>query len=109
MTLFDNTGELNAGNTAEALGQIVKLAGVLQENMPSNTGLSSAPSLTEEQRDDLIKRALLTQEGKIALGQAMANPIRRNLDYKGVGRRVLVVDPLKPWRKSQKVAAVWGN
>jgi hypothetical protein len=36
----------------------------------------------------------MTQEGKVALGQAMANPIRRNLDYQGVGRRVLVVDPL---------------
>jgi hypothetical protein len=28
------------------------------------------------------------------LGQAMANPIRRNLDYQGVGRKALVVDPL---------------
>ena len=36
----------------------------------------------------------MTQEGKIALGQAMANPIRRNLDYQGVGRKALVVDPL---------------
>jgi hypothetical protein len=37
---------------------------------------------------------MMSQEGKIALGQAMANPIRRNLDYQGVGRRLLVVDPL---------------
>jgi hypothetical protein len=36
----------------------------------------------------------MTQEGKIALGQAMANPIRRNLDYQGVARKALVVDPL---------------
>ena len=42
----------------------------------------------------MIKQALMTQEGKIALGQAMANPIRRNLDYQGVGRKALVVDPL---------------
>jgi hypothetical protein len=45
-------------------------------------------------RDEMIKQALMTQEGKIALGQAMANPIRRNLDYQGVGRKALVVDPL---------------
>jgi hypothetical protein len=61
---------------------------------PSNTGLAQRPSFTDEQRDELVKRALMTQEGKIALGQAMANPIRRNLDYQGVGRRVLVIDPL---------------
>jgi hypothetical protein len=42
----------------------------------------------------MIKQALMTQEGKIALGQAMANPIRKNLDYQGVGRKALVVDPL---------------
>jgi hypothetical protein len=42
----------------------------------------------------MIKQALMTQEGKIALGQAMANPIRRNLDYQGVARKALVVDPL---------------
>ena len=34
------------------------------------------------------------QDGKIALAQAMANPIRRNLDYHGIARRALVVDPL---------------
>jgi hypothetical protein len=42
----------------------------------------------------MLKRALETTEGKVALGQAMANPIRRNLDYMGVGRKALVVDPL---------------
>ena len=42
----------------------------------------------------MIKQALMTQEGKLALGQAMATPIRRNLDYQGVGRKALVVDPL---------------
>jgi hypothetical protein len=36
----------------------------------------------------------MTQEGKIALAQAMANPIRRNLDYHGIARRAIVVDPL---------------
>jgi len=42
----------------------------------------------------MVKRALQTTEGKVALGQAMALPIRRNLDYQGVARRALVVDPL---------------
>ena len=94
MSLFNTHGEMNAGNVKDALAQIVKYATILENMEPANTGLAQAPSFNDEQRDELIKRALLTQEGKIALGQAMANPIRRNLDYQGVGRRVLVIDPL---------------
>lgn len=94
MSLFNSQGELNALNDHDALQQIVKYASILQNNQSSSVGLAGKPSFTEEQKDELIKRALMSQEGKIALGQAMANPIRRNLDYQGVGRRVLVVDPL---------------
>lgn len=94
MSLFNTHGEVNALSGNDALEQIVKYASILQRNQSANQSLAGQPSFTEEQKDELIKRALMTQEGKIALGQAMANPIRRNLDYQGVGRRVLVVDPL---------------
>jgi hypothetical protein len=94
MSLFNTHGEMNASGVKDALAQIVKYATILENMEPANTGLAQSPSFNDEQRDELIKRALLTQEGKIALGQAMANPIRRNLDYQGVGRRVLVIDPL---------------
>jgi hypothetical protein len=94
MSLFNTHGELNATSEKDALGQIVKYASILERNQSANSGLAGQPSFTDEQKDELIRRALMTQEGKIALGQAMANPIRRNLDYQGVGRRVLVVDPL---------------
>lgn len=94
MSLFNTHGELNATNDRDALAQIVKYASIIQTNQSANTGIAQSPSFTEEQKDELIRRALMTSEGKIALGQAMANPIRRNLDYQGVGRRVLVVDPL---------------
>ena len=97
MSLFSTygkQGELNASSVKDALANLVKYASILEELQPANTGLAQRPSFTDEQRDDLIKRALMTQEGKVALGQAMANPIRRNLDYQGVGRRVLVIDPL---------------
>ena len=92
--IFNSQGELNAGNDRDALAQIVKYASIIQNNQSANQGLAQQPSFSEEQKDELIRRALMTTEGKIALGQAMANPIRRNLDYSGVGRRVLVVDPL---------------
>jgi hypothetical protein len=91
--MFSNSGELNASSVKDALSTIAKLAATLQENTPANTGLtSSAPS--DSRRDELISRAMMTPEGKIALAQAMANPIRRNLDYHGIARRALVVDPL---------------
>lgn len=92
--IFNTHGELNAGNVKEALLQIVKYASIIEELQPSNAVIASGPSLNDDQRDEMIKQALLTQEGKVALGQAMATPIRRNLDYSGVGRKALVVDPL---------------
>jgi hypothetical protein len=93
-SLFNTHGELSAESVQQALSQIVKYAAVIEQLSPSSSQLSESPSLSETQRDQMITQALQTQEGKIALGQAMANPIRRNLDYQGVGRKALVVDPL---------------
>jgi hypothetical protein len=92
--MFNTHGEINAGNVKDALEQILKYAAVIEEAGSSSNALSQGSSLSDGQRDELIKQALQTQDGKVALGQAMANPIRRNLDYQGVGRKALVVDPL---------------
>lgn len=94
MNYFNGTGELNASSRSDAIQQIVKLASILQDNTPSNLGLAGQVSLSDSQRDELLTRAITTQEGKVALAQAMANPIRKNLDYHGIARRALVVDPL---------------
>lgn len=94
MNMFDKQGQMNASNLRDALQTLVRYASVLEENTPSNMGLAGQPSLSDDKRDDLISRAIMTQDGKIALAQAMANPIRRNLDYHGIARRALVVDPL---------------
>lgn len=96
--VFDRNGQLNAADKTEALQQLVRYASVLANtnsltNIPGSAS-SITPGYSEEQRDALLRQALQTQEGKVALGQAMANPIRRNLDYQGVGRKALVVDPL---------------
>jgi len=90
--MFNSKGELNASSLKDALTQIAKYASVLENGQSSNAGLSQGYS--EEKRDELISRAINTQDGKISLAQAMANPIRKNLDYHGIARRVLVVDPL---------------
>lgn len=94
MSFFNNQGVMNAGSVKEALNTLVKYAAILEENQPSNAALAGQPSLNNDKRDELISRAIMTQEGKIALAQSMANPIRRNLDYQGIARRLLVVDPL---------------
>lgn len=94
MNMFSNKGEMNASSLKDALQTLVKYAAVLEENTPSNMGLAGQVSLSDDKRDELISRAIMTQDGKIALAQAMANPIRRNLDYHGIARRALVVDPL---------------
>lgn len=94
MNLFDNRGEVNASSVRDALTQIAKYASILETNMPSNTGLAGQPSVSDNRKDEMLSMALSTQDGKIALAQAMANPIRKNLDYHGICRRALVVDPL---------------
>ena len=94
MNMFNSKGEMNASSLKEALQTLVKYAAVLEENTPSNMGISGQHSVSDDKRDELIARAIQTQDGKIALAQAMANPIRKNLDYHGISRRALVVDPL---------------
>lgn len=92
--LFNPQGEMNAYDKSDAMRQLVKFAGIIANNEPSNTQQAGQPTYGDMEREALLQQALTTQEGKIALGQAMANPIRRNLDYQGVGRKALVVDPL---------------
>jgi hypothetical protein len=45
-------------------------------------------------REALIAQALETPEGRIALAQAMVEPIRRSLDYQSIGRKLLMVEEL---------------
>lgn len=94
MNMFNNQGQMNASTVRESIQNLIKYAAILDENVPSNMGMAGQPSLSDDKRDELISRAIQTQDGKIALAQAMANPIRRNLDYHGIARRTLVVDPL---------------
>jgi len=46
------------------------------------------------EREALIAQALETDEGRVALAQAMVEPIRRALEYQAVGRKLLMVDEL---------------
>ena len=46
------------------------------------------------ERENVIAQALETPEGRVALAQAMVEPIRRALEYQAVGRKLLMVDEL---------------
>lgn len=85
---------MNASSLKDAFQTIIRYASVLEDNVPSNAMLAGQPSFNDSAKDDLIARAILTNDGKVALAQAMANPIRRNLDYQGIARRILVPDAL---------------
>lgn len=91
--VFNEAGKLNAHDRAEALSQLVRYANMLSQ--PSSSAVEAgSPSFSDEQKEAMLAQAIQSEKGKVALGQAMANPIRRNLDYQGVGRKALVVDPL---------------
>lgn len=45
-------------------------------------------------KEMLVAQALDTAEGRVALAQAMVEPIRRALEYQAVGRKLLMVDEL---------------
>lgn len=72
--LFDSKGRINANDVSEAMQVLSKVASIYQNNnLPSNFGMTS-PSMSDEQRDALVAKALFTNEGKMALAQTMANP-----------------------------------
>jgi len=50
--------------------------------------------LTEAEKQVVIAQALDTDEGRVALAQAMVEPIRRSLEYQAVGRKLLLIDQL---------------
>ena len=90
---------INANSQVDAFKQLLKYATLVSEakdNLPSNFALADEVTYAESEKEALLKEALATDSGRIALGQAMANPIRRNLDYQCVGRKALIVDPLPP-------------
>jgi len=65
--------------------------------------------LTDQEKLEIVEAALNTDEGRVALAQAMVEPIRRSLEYQAVGRKLLMVDELPQGalaRYERDVAAV---
>lgn len=62
----------------------------------------TAAELWEYKREEIIITAMYTPRRVNTLGFMMVNPIRRNLDYKGIARRAFVIEPM---RSEEEVAA----
>lgn len=72
--LFNSKGELNASSGADAINKIVAFAQAMQNGV---TPLATATaSVNDDAREALLVKAMQSERGKIALAQAMANPIR---------------------------------
>jgi hypothetical protein len=94
---FDRKGTINASDSGDLMVQLVKYAqqiAISQQmaHMASEQEPMSA-TLTAEEQARIIS-GLDVSSQRLALGQAMANPIRQYLDYRGVMRRSMKVDPL---------------
>jgi len=66
-------------------------------------------SITDQEKLAVIEAALNTDEGRVALAEAMVEPIRRSLEYQAVGRKLIMVDELPQGalpRYERDVAAV---
>ena len=48
------------------------------------------------QPENLISRYLNTPQGRLALAQAMIQPIRRNLQYAGLSRKMIQITHVPP-------------
>ena len=49
---------------------------------------------TADIREAMVQEAMNTPEGRVALAQAMVEPIKTSLMYQAVGRKLLMVDEL---------------
>jgi len=50
--------------------------------------------LTNAQKEQVLEQLLSSPDGRVKLAASMQNPLRERLDYEGVFRRAVVVDPL---------------
>jgi len=56
--------------------------------------LDKNSKMSDEKKQHIVAQALQSEEGRVALAQAMVEPIRRALEYQAVGRKCLMVDEL---------------
>jgi hypothetical protein len=73
MELFNSKGTLNASSQNDALNALFAYFQAQQNSQPS---LTATASVNDEAKEALLTKALSSERGRVALAQAMANPIR---------------------------------
>ena len=61
--IFNDKGEVNAHDRQDAMQQLVRYASILANSQPSTTfpsDATAAPSYSNQEREEMLKRALLT-------------------------------------------------
>ncbi len=56
--------------------------------------MSKIAKSDQDVKEAVIAQALQTSEGRVALAQAMVEPIKISLEYQGIGRKLVMVDEL---------------
>jgi len=87
---FGKDGNINAFDRSDAMARIAKYL-VANEQPTYDERVSSL--FSEEEKNHLINK-FASPNVRLVIGQAMASPLKTFLEYKGVMRRALKVDPL---------------
>lgn len=85
--VFNDKGELNADNKAEAFD---KIAALLNGYGQDQQKTADSNAFTDEEAFGLVREAFAdpTGEGFKMLGQGLLNPIKEVIDYEGLARKV---------------------
>lgn len=89
---FGANGEVNAGDRNDAIKKIAKY--ITAAEQPSYEE-SVSSNFSPEEQDQLVNK-FGSANTRLVIGQAMASPLKTFLEYKGVMRRAIKVDPLAP-------------
>lgn len=89
---FGKDGHINAHNKADAMSRIASYLTAAEQ--PTYDERVSTLFTADEQNHLVNKFA--SPNVRLAIGQAMASPLKTFLEYKGVMRRALKVDPMAP-------------
>ena len=89
---FDKSGQINAFDKNDTINRVAKY--LTAGEQPSYDEKVSAMFSQDEQAQLINKFA--SPNIRLAIGQAMASPLKTFLEYKGVMRKALAVDPLAP-------------
>ena len=89
---FGKSGEINAFDKMDAMSRIGKYL-TAAEQPTYDERVSNL--FTEDEKSHLINK-FASPNVRLAIGQAMASPLKTFLEYKGVMRRALKVDPMAP-------------